>query len=171
MKRSTLSIANKGFTLIELLVVIVIIGILISAFAISTAAARENAKIAKATAESRELGNAIRLFCMTQYDTAIDAKHDPMRDLGLSDGLNDAGSSIVNMLTKPNSNNGNTVYYNASDKMIRKNNLCDPWGNPYKIRVKKVLPQDSKTSNDYTIIVPFEGRHRALEPMNVPVGN
>ncbi|MDO5463268.1 MAG: prepilin-type N-terminal cleavage/methylation domain-containing protein [bacterium] len=55
---------HRGFTLIELLVVISIVATLVSVFTVSTVQANENAKIAKATSEAREITNAIRLFAM-----------------------------------------------------------------------------------------------------------
>ncbi len=177
---SRLSIANKrrggvrtsrraggkgGFTLIELLVVIAILGILVATFAVSTASARQNARITKATAESRELGNAIRLFCLTMLDTAeSDDGGDPLSDLGLSEGTKPATDQLTRILTQPGEKNGNTVYFNANERSIRRNVLCDPWGNPYYIRVKKVSP-NVKDEESYTILVPVVGRHRALEPL------
>lgn len=156
---------RSGFTLIELLVVIVIIGILAATFATSTASARENARIAKATVEARELGNAIRLFGITMLDTADDTDGgDPLSDLGLREGLNEASPELTRTLTLPNESNGNVVYYKANDNAIRKNRLCDPWGNPYRIRMRKVTPTE-QTEDDYVLFVPIVGRHRALEAM------
>ncbi|MBQ9694698.1 MAG: prepilin-type N-terminal cleavage/methylation domain-containing protein [Kiritimatiellae bacterium] len=157
---------RAGFTMIELLLVMAILGTLVATFALSTASARENAKVVKATAESRALANSIRLFCLAMTDTAIsDDGGNPLSVLGLSDGLRDADSTLTNMLTKPSASNGNTVYFEANDRSIRANRLCDPWGNPYKIRVKRVN-LSVKQEEDYEIIVPVPGRHRALEPLN-----
>ena len=157
---------RSGFTLIELLVVIVILGVLMATFASSTSSARENARIAKATVEARELGNAIRLYGMTMLDTATDDSEggDPLNDLGLREGLNEASPELTRTLTLPSAVNGNVVYYKASDNAIRKNRLCDPWGNPYRIRMRKVTPTE-QTEDDYIIFVPIVGRHRALEAM------
>lgn len=163
----TKALRRAGFTLIELLVVIAILGVLIATFAASTSSARETARITKATAECRELGNAIRLFCMTQMDTATtEDGGNPISELGLRDGLQDAPSTLTNLLTKPSDRNGNTVFFAANDRAIRRNILCDPWGNPYRIRMKKVVSRTNNTAErDYEIIVPLDGRHRALEPL------
>lgn len=155
---------RAGFTMIELLVVMAILGTLVATFAASTASARENARVVKATAESRTLSNSIRLYCMTMMDTNEANGGNPIAELGLSDGLNDAGTSLTNLLTKPSASNGNTVYFEANDRAIRGGRLCDPWGNPYKIRVKRVN-LSVKNEKDYEIIVPIVGRHRALEPL------
>lgn len=161
------ALRRAGFTLIELLVVIAILGVLIATFASSTASARETARITKATAECRELGNAIRLFCMTQLDTAVSEDGgNPMSDLGLRDGLQEATTTMTNLLTKPSDKNRNTVFFAANDRAIRKNVLCDPWGNPYRVRVRRVVSRtDDTAERDYEIIVPLDGRHRALEPL------
>jgi prepilin-type N-terminal cleavage/methylation domain-containing protein len=162
--------ARAGFTMIELLVVMAILGTLVGTFAVSTASARENAKVVKATAEGRALENAIRLFCMTWMDTEESPDGgNILSNLGLSDGIQDANSTLTNMLTKPSAGNGNTVYFEANDSSIRGNKLCDPWGNPYKIRVKRVNPTTNKNGEDeeYEIVVPIPGRHRALEPLSV----
>lgn len=158
---------RRGFTMIELLVVITIIGVLISSFVVSTARARENARITKATVESRELANAIRLYGLTMMDSSDESvANDPLGSLGLSEGApTQVSSSLTSLLTKPSSQNNNTVYYRASDGAIRGNRLCDPWGNPYYIRVKKVEPTVDK-EEDYVIFAPVMGRHRAIEPMN-----
>lgn len=160
------ALRRAGFTLIELLVVIAILGVLIATFAASTSSARETARITKATAECRELGNAIRLFCMTQLDTAVtEDGGNPMSDLGLRDGLQDANTTMTDLLTKPSDKNRHTVYFAANDRAIRQNILCDPWGNPYRVRVKRVAPRTDTAERDYEIIVPLDGRHRALEPL------
>lgn len=173
MKQTTSSAAaarlrRAGFTLIELLVVIAILGVLVATFAASTSSARETARITKATAECRELGNAIRLFCMTQMDTAVtEDGGNPVTELGLRDGLQDATSAMTNLLTKPSDKNGHTVFFAANDRAIRQNVLCDPWGNPYRVRIRRVAPASAETAErDYEIIVPLDGRHRALEPLN-----
>lgn len=162
---------RAGFTMIELLIVMAILGTLVGTFAISTASARENAKVVKATAESRSLANAIRLFCMSMTDTAVSEDGgNPMSTLGLSDGLRDADSTLTNMLTKPSASNGNTVYYEANDRSIRANRLCDPWGNPYKIRVKKVNIK-AEQEDDYEIFVPIPARHMRLKPLEESASN
>lgn len=165
--RHTPWMSRRGFTLIELLVVIAILGILAGTFASSTSSARESARIAKATAEARELGNAIRLYGLTMIDTSDDDTDGgtPLEDIGLREGLNEASPELTRSLTLPNERNGNTVYYRASETAIRKDRLCDPWGNPYRIRLRKAAGSQ-RDEDDYTIYVPVSGRHRALEPLS-----
>jgi prepilin-type N-terminal cleavage/methylation domain-containing protein len=161
---------RAGFTMIELLVVMAILGTLVATFAMSTSSARENAKIVKATAESRSLENAIRLFCMSMTDTELETDGgNQLSVLGLGDGLQEANPTLTNMLTKPSQSNGNTVYYEANDSSIRGNRLCDPWGHPYQIRVRLVnRASNVAEEEDYEIVVPLPGRHRSLKPLSAP---
>lgn len=167
-RRKITRAARAGFTLIELLVVIAIIGILIVSFAVSTFAAQENARTVKATAEGRALGDAIRLYCLTMLDTSDgdgDDGGDPIRDLGLSEGDdNEATGTLVTKLTDPSANDAKTVYFNANYPTLRGNTLYDPWGNPYRIRVKQAVTDAQDADDEYTILVPAVGRHRILNP-------
>ncbi len=159
-------LSRDGFTLIELLVVIAIVGILIASFAFSTVSARESARTVKATAEGRELGNAIRLYCITTLDTSDGDGSDggdPLAELGLNEGINEARGTLVNVLTKPSANDAKTIYFEANHPTLRGNTLCDPWGHPYRIRVKKAVSNAKDNEDDYTILVPAVGRHRALK--------
>ncbi len=150
--------------MMELLVVIVVLGILAASFVSSASSARENARITKATAESRELGNAIRLFCMANLDVAMN-EDDPLGVLGLGKGLREANASLTNILTRPSASNGNTVYFNVAQSSLRNNRICDPWGEPYRILVREIESEIEERTDDYIIIAPVPTRHRALEPL------
>ncbi len=158
---------RAGFTLLERLVVIAIVGVLIASFAFSTASARENARTVKATAEGRALGDAIRLYCLTNLESSDgggDDGGDPMGDLGLSEGINEARGTLVSKLTDPSSNDAKIVYFEANHPTLRGNGLYDPWGHPYRIRVKKAVTDADTGEDDYIILVPAVGRHRTLNP-------
>lgn len=157
---------RAGFTLIELLVVIVIIGILAATFLSSSMSARETARVTKATAEARELGNAIRLYLLTQLDTTgeSDDTGDPMSELGLSEGTAEISSALTSALTTDR-NDAGYAFYRAGQDSLRRNRICDPWGNPYYIRVRRFEPKDSQ-DEDYEIILPALGRHRLLDPLS-----
>ncbi len=162
--------ARAGFTLIELLVVLAIIGILAATFVTSSMSAYETAQIARATAESRELGNAIRLFLLTEFDSSDDSAvegSDPLGELGLSEGTGEISSALTSNLTTRN-NDAGYAYYQANQDSLRNGRIVDPWGNPYVIRVRKVdVESDSDVQDEaYEIVLPIQGRHRALEPLN-----
>lgn len=156
--------AVHGFTLMELLVVIAILGVLAATFVSGTMGARRTAQVAKATAECRALTDAIRLYCMTQYDPDASGSSDPLGDLGLNEGEQDTSSTLTTALSEPSSSNGNTVYYSVQESQLRHNRISDPWGNPYKVYVVK--PSIKQTAEkDYELYVPVLGRHRALEAL------
>ena len=48
--------------------------------------------------------------------------------------------------------------------------ILDPWGNPYKIRMRRFNPQ-TQQDEDYVIILPVLGRHRTLDPLTGGSGN
>ena len=157
--RSGRAALRAGFTLIELLVVIVIIAILTGSFGVSFLSAQETARITRATAESRELGNAIRLYLMEP-----DANGDlpSLSDLGLGTGeRSDISSATTRILT---GESGDKVYFQAAEDALWDNGLVDPWGNPYYITVREIQPNAQPDPEDYEIVVPIQGRHRALEP-------
>lgn len=162
--------ARAGFTLVELLVVLAIIGILAATFVTSSMSAYETAQITRATAESRELGNAIRLYLLTELDTSEDTAvegSDPLQELGLSEGTGEISSGLTTRLTTRQ--DAGYVYYQANQDSLRGGKIVDPWGNPYVIRVRKVdnVKSDSDVQDEaYEIVLPIQGRHRALEPLN-----
>lgn len=168
--RSGRAALRAGFTLIELLVVIVIIAILTASFGVSFLSAQETARITRATAESRELGNAIRLYLMealtTQGTNSGELEADSeglLRGTGLREGeRNDITSDTIDLLT---GESGDKVYFQAAeDARSEKYGIVDPWGNPYYVTIRVIKRTNETDPEDYEIVVPIQGRHRALEP-------
>lgn len=126
--------SKAGFTLIEMLVVLAILGILVAAFAFTGMHAQESARIAKASAEGREIVNAIRLYCMTYQGN----EDHPFDELALPDETTAfIQGAVLRDLLEPSSSNGNSVFYNASANHIVGQALRDPWGNPYRVYTRK----------------------------------
>jgi prepilin-type N-terminal cleavage/methylation domain-containing protein len=126
---------KKGFTLIELMVVISMIAVLIGAVASSTTNARARARIVKATADVKEITNAILAY--ENYSVGGQHRIPERSDENASE------SSLGFILGKGPSADGGTpvpVLYNASlspDGTIR-----DPWNTPYRIRIVEVSQDD-----------------------------
>ncbi len=155
---------RRGFTLMELMVVIVIISILAASFSYSMSSAQTTARVAKATAEAREIGNAIRLFALTQENQQEGFE---MMGLNSVNGVAEISSTLSTLLTEPSSQNNNVTYFNVTGRGLLHNRLCDPWGNPYMIRVKRITPDGAKNADAYETILPLEGRHRGLQKMTI----
>lgn len=165
---------HRGFTLIELLVVISIVATLVSVFTVSTVQANENAKIAKATSEAREITNAIRLFAITnmQLDENDDGYDDPLSQIGVQEGFGEISTSTTTKLTDPKSNDRNIRYFNCSAQSIVRGRIVDPWGNPYRVRVKKIQPSTNKKDKDdlakeYEVILPVHSHYTEISTLQV----
>ena len=120
---------KKGFTLNELLVVIAMVAVLIAAMTVSTAQARQRARIAKATQETKEITNAILAYEQYAVGHTLE-KH-------AKGGWTDCSEGEMSMiLGGETGENGETipVLYNAA---IMGGKLRDPWGRPYQYMIQK----------------------------------
>jgi len=124
MRRS----ATEGFTLVELLVVIGMIVLLAGAVSSGVMNAQKRAKISRASAECREITNAILAY--ENYDKDHTLQSHVMKDA-------DAGRSTLAFIL---GESGTTesgekipVLYNAA--MVA-NKIVDPWGVPYKVTIQ-----------------------------------
>lgn len=127
---------KKGFTLVELLVVIGMISVLIGGAAASFARAREQAKIAKATADVKEITNAILAYENYTADHSLESV------AGVADG--EASKSTLGFIVgdAPNSESGEVpVLYNAQFSGSGK--ILDPWGRPYRVRIQEPASSSS----------------------------
>lgn len=148
---------KKAFTLVELLVVIGMISVLMGGAAASFARARERAKIAKATADVKEITNAIFAYENFASD------HSLASVVGTANG--EASKSTLGFLVgdAPQSESGEVpVLYNAQFSGSGK--ILDPWGRPYRVRIEE--PQGSilnNTSIDVTMSICLPNMNRITD--------
>ena len=130
---------KRAFTLVELLVVIGMIALLTGAIGTSVSSARARARIVKATAEVKEMTNAILAY--ENYARGGEYGLEPMEDrvatvdsVGFILGRGETGDT-----------GKIPVLYNGSasaDGALR-----DPWGNPYRVTIREgQVPSVSSTA-------------------------
>ena len=123
-------ISNKrGFTLIELLVVVAMIAIILGAMTTSVTAARERARVQKAVNDVKVISQAIlayenwardKNYELPTFETEVDADNQNLKFL-LGDESAASGGKIPSMLMA----------------QLRNGKMLDPWGHPYKVRIKE----------------------------------
>ena len=122
-------ISNKrGFTLIELLVVVGMIATILGAMTTSVTAARERARVQKATSDVKVITQAILAYEnwarssnyeLPTFESPVDADNQNLSFL-LGKEAADSGGKIPTMLMA----------------QLRNGKMLDPWGHPYKVRIK-----------------------------------
>ncbi|MBO7722130.1 MAG: prepilin-type N-terminal cleavage/methylation domain-containing protein [Kiritimatiellae bacterium] len=118
---------KRAFTLIELLVVMAMIAIIAAAMTTGVANAQRRARTARASTEAREITNAILAFRNFDEDGSLDAY--TMEEQEATE------SNLGFILGKVKTRNSDVpVLYNAS---ITGGKILDPWGNPYRVTVRK----------------------------------
>ena len=125
---TTFSPLRRGFTLIELLVVIGMIAVLMGAMTVSVSHARQRAQIQKAVNDVKVISQAILAYEnwarssnyeLPTFQSEVDCDN---KNLGFLLGKEAAasGGKIPAMLMA----------------QLRNGKMLDPWGHPYKVRIK-----------------------------------
>ena len=119
---------RRGFTLIELMVVMAMIAVIAAAFVTSVAKARQRAFISRATAEVREMTNAILAY--EQY-----AENRSLASVARGAWTDCSEGEMGMILGNKTGDNGERipVLYNAH---VRAGYLRDPWGKPYQFLIE-----------------------------------
>ena len=126
---------KKGFTLVELLVVIAMLLILMGAMGMGVSAAHRKARISRATAEVRELTNAILAYenANRQHElpqlSNVEATESALKFL-LGQGETGADRAKIG------------VIFNGK---FQGGKMLDPWGIPYRVLIK---PSTATISDD-----------------------
>ena len=133
---------DNGFTLVELLVVISMIMILAGAVTSSVMGAQRRAKISRASAECREITNAILAY--ENYDRNHSLQNYVRQDMPASRSslgfiLGEAGST--------ESGQKIPILYNAA---LRGDSIVDPWGTPYRVTIQAASGMEDSEQVDTT---------------------
>lgn len=142
---------RRGFTLIELLVVVAMIAIIAASMTTAVAKAQQRAKISRAEAEAKELTNAI--LAWQNYDANGTLSKYVMEDAEAEE------SKMGFVLGKETGRSGKQVpvLFNAT---ISGGKLVDPWGNPYRITIKKGETVNPPGVPDMNVRVFYPNWHR-----------
>lgn len=148
-----------GFTLVELLVVIAMLMLLAGAVTTSVGSATRRGKISQATAEVREMTNAILAY--ENYGKVGDTS--PLdRHVGEVPAEEGNMAFILGQETLQNGQSGKIpVLYNGQ---VRNGALRDPWGHPYIVTIRKAQISPDAQSLSLQSYVHFPNANR-LKPV------
>lgn len=136
--------SSNAFTLVEMLVVIGMLAILMGSAFSGIGQARNQARVARANAEVRELINA-----WLSYEASFD-------DWPVNLSGNQIEATAANLKELLGDNDQKIVYLNAQ---LSNGAFRDPWGTPYQIRLLSDTA-DTKVQEEFAATVTFPNRHR-----------
>ena len=137
--------ASTAFTLIEMMVVLGMLGILMGVAFSGIGQARNQARIAKANAEVRELMKA-----WLSYEAAYD--NWPVMVKG--DSLDADATNLKELM---GDNQDKVVYLNAQ---LVNGAFRDPWGTPYRFRLLDKTGSGNKAEESFGAAITFPNRTR-----------
>ena len=136
--------SSNAFTLVEMLVVIGMLSILMGSAFSGIGQARNQARVARANAEVRELFNA-----WLSYEASFD-------DWPVNLSGNQIDATAANLKELLGDNDQKIVYLNAQ---LSNGAFRDPWGTPYQIRLLSDTA-DTKVREEFAATVTFPNRQR-----------
>jgi len=119
---------RKAFTLIELLVVVGMIAIILGALTTSVTAARERARIQKATSDVKVISQAI--LASENWSRGGEFKLDLMEDADAD------ASSLGFLLGNEAAETGGKIPVMLMAQ-LRSGKMMDPWGTPYRVTIRE----------------------------------
>lgn len=133
---------KRGFTLIELMVVVGMIAILMAAVGTAVGQTRERARMEKARSEVKALSQAI--LAWENYTRGGKNELEVMNDVEA-----DVNTLKFVLGQGESANSGDIpVLFNAA--LAAGGKFRDPWGSPYRIRIKEGAIPSPGTMNLYT---------------------
>lgn len=138
---------KRGFTLIELMVVIAMIAIFMTAVGTSVGQTRERARIEKARSDVKVLSQAI--LAWENYDRGGKNELDEMND-------EEADSSTLKfLLGQGESAKSGQIPAMLMAQLSAGGKMRDPWGTPYRIRIKEgSIPRPSNLNLSTCYFIP-----------------
>jgi len=121
---------RRGFTLIELLVVVSMIAIILGAISTSFSSAQHQARVQKAKSEVKVISQAI-----LAYENW--GKNDKFELPTYSSPVDADSSTLAFLLGKESAESGGNIPVMLMAQLKGGGKLLDPWGHPYKIRIKE----------------------------------
>lgn len=143
-----LKCSRKAFTLIELLVVVGMIAVILGALTTSITASQERARIQKATAEVKVITQAILAY--ENYARANKQDLETMVD-------RDADTSSIGFLIGQGESaaSGGRIPATLMASLSAGGKMRDPWGTPYRIRIKEgSIPRPSNLNLSTCYFIP-----------------
>ncbi len=137
-----MTLTRRGFTLVELMVVIGMIAIFMAAVGTSVGMTKERARIEKARSEVKALSQAI-----LGWENYTRGKKNELKEMG--DVEADA-SSLQFVLGQGEGATSGEVPALFTAALAADGKLRDPWGTPYRIRIKEGAIPSPGTMNLYT---------------------
>jgi prepilin-type N-terminal cleavage/methylation domain-containing protein len=142
-----MTLNKRGFTLIELMVVIAMIAIFMTAVGTSVGQTRERARMEKARSDVKVISQAI--LAWENYTRGGKNELDEMNDEEAD------SSSLSFLLGQGETANSGQIPAMLMAQLSAGGKMRDPWGTPYRIRIKEgAIPSPSDLNLSTCFFIP-----------------